>query len=214
MFYVVTWGLFSANTDLRFVLAANDFNTIVGLGIVVALWKGDSYDERHTLANLLFLFGLLFSWNFVSLSLGFSVKTWIFPSMTLSLVFISSAAVVVCVRFRSVAAIAFAVVSAVYLLMQLPSYQIVFAKTNADPELLKLLGLAKLAYGGSFFVAFFQPVEGLERALRFRLPFASARLKAALSNPLIVAVLGGVLTELLLMAGKGIWHLITGHPVA
>ena len=40
MLFVMTWGLLTAHTDLRFVLAANDLNSVVGLALVATLWQG------------------------------------------------------------------------------------------------------------------------------------------------------------------------------
>jgi hypothetical protein len=214
LFFVVTWGLFNANTDLRFVLAANDLNSILGLGFVIALWQGDPYNERQTVINLVLLFGLLFAWNFVTYTLTLSEKMWIFPSMTVSLICIFTAGITVWMRFRSAAGTVFLIMSGVYLLLQLPSYQIIFAKVDRDPDLIRLLALAKLAYGGLFYAVFFQHVEGIEKSVALRIPVLHMA-NITNPNPLAVAVLGGVLTQFVQSVGKGIWkRLKIWHRVA
>src|SRR2546425_12904951 len=125
MLFVVTWGLLTANTDLRFVLAGYNLNSVVGIGLVAAMWKGDAYNERHTIIDLIFLFGLLFSWNFVIHPLIGAGKLWLFPSMMTSCIFIASIGYVIFARYGS-SAITFLVVSVAYLFLQLPTYLIVY----------------------------------------------------------------------------------------
>lgn len=210
MLFVTTWALLLSGTHLRFALATLDLNTVVGFGLMVALWKGDSYDERHTIVNLIFLFGLLFSWNFVtSTVVGFG-KLWIYPSMTASLLYIFSLSVVVVARYRS-AGIVFAAVSVAYLLLQLPTYQIVFiTRTQADPELVKWLAFAKLLYGFLFYAAFLSPLQNFESLELPKVPLPGDRLQRFASFA-TTAIVGGIFTELTLWAGKQLWRLITGH---
>jgi hypothetical protein len=211
MLFVVTWGLLTAGTDLRFVLAALDLNSVIGLGLVIALWKGDSYDERHTIVNLMFLFGLLFSWNFLARSLIGPGMVWIFPSMTTSLIYISSLAIVIAARYRS-AGILFVIASVGYLLLQLPTYRVVFIdNVKGDPELVKWLAFAKLLYGTLFYGAFLSTIQRFESLRLPSLPTANARVRR-MTSAVATAVGGGVLTELTLWGGKQVWFLITGHP--
>jgi len=211
MLFVMTWGLLTSGTDLRFALAALDLNTVVGFGLVVALWKGDSYDERHTIVNLVFLFGLLFSWNFLTRSLIGVVIAWLYPSMTASFVYIAAMAVVIVARYRS-AGVLFAIASAAYLLLQLPTYQIVFlSQMQPDPELVKWLAFAKVVYGVLFYGAFLSPLQSFEALALPSLPLQGGRLRRFASWA-TTAIAGGILVEVTLWAGKHVWHLLTGHP--
>ena len=208
--FVVTWGLVTAHSDARFQLAATDLNSIFGFGMVVALWRGDDYDERHTLINMVFLFGLLFAWNFSIQPLGPS-KTWIFPSMTLSLIVISAMAVSIVARYGA-AGIAFAVVSLAYLLLQLPTYLILFTKTlSADPELIRWLAFAKLLYGTVFYAVFWSPLKHSRPIQLPTLPIPTQKMRG-ISTYLGGAIAGGILTEFTLWVGKRVWLLLSsGH---
>lgn len=168
--YAAIWGLVTALTDLRFVLATDDLNTIIGFGFVIAMWKGDSYDERHSAVNLVFLFGLLFAWNFIMFPSPGAPDAdlpyrdgmrWVFPSMTASLVLIASMGVVTIIRCGS-AAIPFAVAIGAYCFLQLPTYEVVY-RIGKNPqsygELVKYLAFGKLLCGGLFYTLFPQSVK-------------------------------------------------------
>jgi len=211
MLFSVTYGLLTVNTDLRFVLAAVDLNSMMGIGFVVALWKGDSYDERHTFMNLLFLFGLLFSWNFVSFPLA-SAKVWIVPSMTVSLLALLAMAAVVLARHGAIA-IAFVLASFGYVLMQMPGYEILFVdRGQSDQELIKWLAFGKLVYGATFYPIFFSAITNFDRIALPKFPGLGDRTSKAVTWAL-AAIGGGILSEGALWIGKLLWHKISGHWV-
>jgi hypothetical protein len=215
MAYVMTWGLLTAQADLRFILALNDLNSVIGLGFVVALWQGDSYDERHTIVNLLFLFGLLFSWNFIARPLMVPGMVWIFPSMTTSFVFISGMGFVVAARYGK-SSLGFVIVTALYIILQLPAYQVVFlGSVTTDPELVRLLAFGKALYASLFYAVFSAPIKnfGSIQIPLPSLPGLSERQKRA-ATWAAGAIGGGLLTELTLWIGKVIFRLFTGHPLS
>jgi hypothetical protein len=209
MLFSVTYGLLTVNTDLRFVLAAVDLNSMMGIGFIIALWKGDSYDERHTFMNLVFLCGLLFSWNFISYPLA-SAKAWVAPSMTVSLLTFLGMAGVVWAR-HGPTAIAFVLTTLAYLLMQMPGYEILFVdRGNAGEELLKWLAFGKLLHGATFYPIFFSAITNFD-PIRFpRFPGLSDRTSKAI-NWSLAAILGIVLKEGVLWIGKLLWRKISGH---
>lgn len=208
--FVVTWGLVTAQTDLRFELAATDLNSIFGLGMVVALWKGDNYDDRHTLVNLVFLFGLFFAWNFCFHPLAPS-RIWFFPSMTLSLMVISAMAVAIIARYGA-PGIAFAAISLAYLLLQMPTYLVLYGRTlNNDPELIKWLAFAKLLYATVFYAVFFAPLKH-DRPIQLPTFTVVTPRVRGIATYLAGAVGGGILTELTLWIGKRVWQILSaGH---
>lgn len=207
LLFVVTYGLLTVNTDLRFVLAAIDLNTTIGIGFIIAVWKGDAYDAGHTKVNLLFLFGLLFAWNFVGFPLG--GKLWILPSMTFALVTLLGTGVAVFARF-GMPAISFVVVTVVYGLLQMPGYQALFIDKKSDQELINWLAFAKLLYGGIFYPVFFSAISTFDALHVPKLPVLTGRVRKVVTGAL-AAIGGGLLTEGTLWLGKLLWRTITGH---
>lgn len=180
--------------------------------MVVALWRGDDYDERHTLVNMVFLFGLLFAWNFSMQVLLGPGKAWIYPSMTLSLIVISAMAIAVVARYGT-PGIAFAVVSVAYLLLQLPTYQILFIKRlGPDPELVKWLAFAKILYATVFFGVFSSPLKHSRPIQLPAIPLPPTQKMRGIFTYLGGAIAGGILTEITLWIGKHVWQLIAHSP--
>ena len=209
--FVLTWGFLTANTDLRFVLAANDLNSVVGMGLVICLWAGANYSrpqvERHAYVSLIFVFGLLVTWNFVIHPLLGPGPVWIFPSMMTSLLFISSMAFVAVRRYGRLA-VPFAIVSLAYLLLQLPTYELVFLfKVKVDPELVKWLAFAKLIYGVAFYTVLMSPLASSHPLTLPGIPISNPRLKSALTWA-AGAIGSGLLTEIVLRVGKLIWRAV------
>ncbi len=146
-------------------MAADDLNTILGFGFVVAMWKGDEYEERHSVINLVFFFGLLFAWNFImfpspgapNAELPFrDGMRWLFPSMTASLVLIAMMGVVTITRCGA-GAIPFAVAIGAYCFLQLPTYEAVYRIGNnyeSYGELVKYLAFGKILCGALFYQLF------------------------------------------------------------
>jgi hypothetical protein len=220
MLFCVTFGLLSRGTDLRFVLASVDLTSVMGIGFAIALWKGDSYDERHTFMNLLFLFGLLFSWNFVSCPLSTSNSpnpwiypmVWIMPSMTVALLAVFAMGAVIVARHGKIA-ITFLVVSIAYLVLQMPTYQTLFVtKGNPDPELLTWLAFGKVLYGATFYPIFFSPITNFA-AIQFPSFPGLGERTSKLVNWALLAIAGGLLSEAALSLGKLLLRKITGHVI-
>jgi hypothetical protein len=212
MGFVITWGLVTTSTDLRFALAATDLNSVCGIGMVVALWRGDEYDERHTLTNMVFLFGLLFAWNFSSQVLLGPGKAWIYPSMTMSVIVISAMAVAVVARYGT-PGIAFAVISLIYLLLQLPTYQVIYITTShPDAELVKWLAFAKVLYATVFYGVFSSPLKHPRPIQLPKLPIPAITEEKlhGIMTYLGGIILGGILTEVMLWVGKHLWLLLAG----
>ena len=213
MAFVMTWGLLTATTDLRFPLAAIDLTSVISFGFAIAFWSGDAYDERHTVVNLVFLFGLLFSWNFVAHSILGAGRAWIFPSMTMSLVCICAMATVVLLRYHATG-IMFALVSAAYLILQMPTYELIFlGRINTDPEIIRWLAFTKFLYGGLFYAVFWAPIKSFDKIRIPSLPLSNERLRRA-ATWTAAAIGGGILTEIVLWLGKQTWRLVTGHPIS
>jgi hypothetical protein len=211
MLFSVTYGLLTANTDARFVLASVDLNSIMGIGFAFALWKGDSYDERRTLMNLIFLFGLLISWNFVGHPLT-SPRVWIMPSMTVAFVALLAMGAVVLARYGMIA-IAFLAVSIAYVLLQMPGYHVLFVGGgNSDQELVKWLAFGKVLYGVTFYPIFFSPITNFVPLPFPRFPGLGMRMSKAL-NWALGAIGAGLLAEGALWVGKLLWRKMTGHSI-
>src|SRR5579863_8419864 len=64
LMFVMIWALFKGQYDPRFALAAADLNSLFAIGFALAFLGGKKYLERRSIVTLVFLFGLLFSWNF------------------------------------------------------------------------------------------------------------------------------------------------------
>jgi len=211
MLFSVTFGLLSAHTDPRFILATVDLNSVMGVGFVIALWKGDSYDERRTLVNLLFLFGLLLSWNFVAQPLT-PAKVWIMPSMTVALVALLAMAAGVLARFGHIA-IAFCAASIAYVLLQMPGYHVLFlAGGTSDQELVKWLAFGKVVYGATFYPIFFSAITDFFPIQFPKLPGLGERMSKAL-NWVVGAIVAGLLSEGVLWLGKHLVQSVTGQPI-
>jgi len=209
--YVVIWGLFTASADLRYVLATDDLNTVLGFGYVVAMWRGDSFDERHSSMNLTFLFGLLFAWNFVAYQSLQHSLAWVFPSMTASLILIASMGLVTWMRCGSVAA-PFAITYFGYFFLQLPTYEIVYkvGSPTMDPELIKWLAFAKLIIGASFYQVFPSALKTFDPLRIPTLPIPDGRLRKV-ANWAALTIAGGILTEIVLVFAKKVWGILTNQ---
>ena len=207
MLVVITWGLVAASIDTRFVLAALDLNTVLGLGLVLALWKGDSYAARPGLVNLVFCYGLLLSWNFVVNPLIGSGKVWLYPSRTASLLVIALMAYVVVERCGS-QAIMFVLASGLYLFLQLPSYDSIFL--NGHPQLVQWLGFAKLFYSGLFYTVFPWSLKSFTPLHVPRLPVTNDKLRHT-ATWVMATVGGGLLTEFSLWLFKFIGQVLAAH---
>jgi len=164
--FVIIWGLIKGPSDLRWALAASDLNSMFALGFVFAFFGGSKYSERRTVVNLLFLFGLLFSWNFC-----FAAQTppegghrnlawwWIAPSMAVSALALFGMAIAALVRYRN-KAILFFVCTVLYIILQMPSYEILFLGRQRDKMSLVWLAFSKLLCGLSFYsFCFHEPVS-------------------------------------------------------
>jgi hypothetical protein len=210
--YVVIWGLVTATADLRYVLVFDDLNTIVGFGFVVAMWRGDSYDQRHTSMNLIFLFGLLFAWNFVVYQFRPQTVTWIFPSMTASLILIASMGIVTLARCGPVA-IPFAVAIFTYFFLQLPTYEVVYklggqGQPISDPELVRWLGFGKLLFAGLFYQLFPSSLKRFDSIEVPTLPIPIVGLRKV-ANWSVLTIGGGIFTELVFILAKKVWGALT-----
>jgi len=198
---VIVWGFVAASTDKRFVLAAQDLSTVLGLGFVFATWKGDSYEPRRAHVNLLFVFGLLLSWDFVMNPLVGTTRIWLYPSMTAGLLVMALIAVTMVVRCRS-QAVMFAVASALYLGLQLPTYQVIFGLGKETPEkLVEWLGFAKVFYCGLFYTVYPYALKSFAPIQLPHMPNADDRLKK-IGSWAAVSAGGVVLTQLVLWIVK------------
>jgi hypothetical protein len=162
--YLMTWGLLEKTTDQRWVLAVVDFNNILTIGFFLAFFWGAEYANKKITINLTFLFGLLFSWNFVvSAYLGSINKsglwiTWgIGPSMVAATGSLALVAYVYVRRYGR-AGIAFAVASLAYLILQLPAYRMIFNSNVSKSDWLTWLAFGKLFYALAFYASFFSSV--------------------------------------------------------
>lgn len=205
----IAWGFIAASTDKRFVLAAIDLCTILGLGIVITLWKGDSYDARSAHTNMVLLYGLLLSWNFVMNPLIGATGVWLAPSMAAALVVTGLMAVTMVVRCRS-QAVMFVLVSVGYVFLLLPSYNTVFGVSGPhSQQFVEGLGFAKIFYAGLFYTLFPFGVKKFEAATMPRLQVSNDRLWKSLSWAGVTAG-GVVLTQLVLWIVKIVAHMVAG----
>ena len=206
----IAWGFVAASTDKRFVLAAVDLGTILGLGFVIAMWKGESFDSRPAHTNLLLLYGLLLSWNFVMNPIIGSTAVWVSPSMSASLIVIGLMAATMVVRCRS-QAVMFVLVSVGYLFLLMPTYSAVFGVSGPHSALLvQWLGFAKIFYAGLFYTLFPSGVKEFDPIAMPRFSLSNDRLWKSLSWAGITAG-GVVLTQLVLWIVKVIAHMAGGN---
>lgn len=84
------------------------------------------------------------------------------------------------------------------------------SQIKTDPQLVEWLAFAKLLYGILFYGVFLSPVQNFESLQLPTLPLPGDRLKRFASWA-TAAIAGGILTEVMLWAGKQLWRLITGH---
>lgn len=205
----IAWGFVAASTDKRFVLAAVDVGTILELGFVIAMWKGKSYDARPAHTNLLLLFGLLLSWNFVVNPLVGSSGIWLSPSMAATVIVTGLMAVTMVLRCRA-QAVMFVLVSIGYLFLMLPTYNAVFGVSGPHAaELVQWLGFAKIFYAGLFYTLFPSGVKNFEPVAIPRLSVNNDRVRKSLSWAGVTAG-GVVLTQLVLWIVKVVAHMVGG----
>jgi len=206
----IAWGFVAASTDKRFVLAAVDMGTILGLGFVIAMWKGESYDSRPAHMNMLLLYGLMLSWNFVMNPLIGSGAVWLSPSMAAALLVIVLMAVTMVVRCRS-QAVMFGLVSVGYLFLLMPTYNSVFGVSGPHSALLvQWLGFAKIFYAGLFYTLFPSGVKQFEPIVMPRFSVSNDRLWKGLTWAGGIAG-GVVLTQVVLWIVKVVGHMAGGH---
>jgi predicted membrane protein len=224
--YVMIWGLFSAHGDPRYVLATDDLNTVLGFAFVAAMWWGDSFEgrHRHVMVNLVFVFGLLFAWNFLCFPTFTTADgqlpsheglRWVLPSMTAAVLFIVSAGIAAVARCGT-AAIPYAFAIALYCFLQLPTYELMY-KIGPAPgpdgqELVKALAYAKLLSGGLFYQMFPNSVKKFD-SIRISLPLDS---RFAVLPPMVrrsikwasLTIAGFVLTEFFRSIAGPVWQFV------
>ena len=206
----IAWGFVAASTDKRFVLATVDLGTILGLGFVISMWKGESYDSRPAHTNMLLLYGLLLSWNFVMNPLIGSNAAWLSPSMAATVIVTALMAVTMVVRCRA-QAVMFVLVSVGYLFLQLPAYNAVFGTSGPHSALLvQWLGFAKIFYAGLFYTLFPSGLKNFQSVVIPRMSVSNDRLWKSLTWAGVTAG-GVVLTQLVLWIVKVVAHLATGR---
>lgn len=162
--YLMTWGLLQKSTDQRWVLTIVDLNNVLTIGFFLVFFWGAQYSDKKILLNLVFFFGLLFSWNFVTSGWLASMNrtdlwiTWgIAPSMICATGSLALMAYVFARRY-GVAGAGFTAVSLGYLVLQLPAYRIIFAGDAGRSYFLVWLAFGKLVYAVSFYGSFFAKV--------------------------------------------------------
>lgn len=162
--YLMTWGIIAKTTDPRWVLAVVDFNNVLTVGFFLVFFWGAQYSQKKIELNLVFLFGLLFSWNFVAYSWLANINrsalwtSWgIRPSMVAATGSLALMAYVYARRYRAAGAV-FAVASLGYLVLQLPAYSIIFTSGASKSDWLIWLAFAKLLYAVAFYGSFFTVV--------------------------------------------------------
>jgi len=208
----IAWGFVAASTDKRFVLAAVDMGTILGLGFVIAMWKGASYDARPAHTNLLLLYGLLLSWNFVMNPLLGSTTAWLSPSMAAALIVTGLMAVMMVIRCRS-QAVMFSLVSLGYLFLELPTYTAVFGTGGPHSALLvQWLGFAKIFYAGLFYTLFPSGLKNFEPVEIPHVSVSNDRMWKSLTWAGVTAG-GVVLTQVVLWIVKFVAHLAGAHEI-
>jgi len=198
---VIVWGFVAASTDKRFVLAAQDLSTVLSLGFVMATWKGDAYEPRPVHVNLLFVYGLLLSWDFVVNPLVGASSVWLYPSMTASLIAMALMAFTMVARCRS-QAVVFVLVSAGYLLLQLPTYHVIFGlPTQNFRRLVEWLAFAKVFYSGLFYTVFPQAIRNFAPITLPRVPAPNENMRK-FASWVAVSAGGVILTQLVLWVVK------------
>lgn len=167
-FWLIQWVLWIASygllqnksPDVRTILTIIDLNTVLGLGLCLALGMGKDFAGTRPLINLTIIFGLLVGWNFLFSTSALETNAsryiqtlWLLPSMTLSLVSLVGWAFFSWKRYGNIA-LPFACVSILYAFVQQPSYSLIFLgrdRGEADNQWLTCLAYLKLLLGVTFY---------------------------------------------------------------
>jgi len=159
--WVATYGLMqNKSSDIRSILSTIVLHTVLALGICLALGMGEGFYGPRTLINLVIIFGLLVSWNFLFGTWAMekdateAIQTlWLLPSMTVSLGSLVAWGIISVQRF-GLHAVLFAVVCFGYTVLQMPSYTLLFLPKNrqtVDTPWLMSLAYGKLLLGLTFY---------------------------------------------------------------